>query len=88
MSLLRTGLFATFTTMIVLTMGCSSEPISEQAVARAEADCQVTGSNLKRRSADCAAAQKAAGVQEVSAEAIQSAASKGGTKQGSTMGGN
>lgn len=66
---------------LVAISACSSQPMSEEAVAKAEADCQVTGSNLKRRSADCATARKGSGVQDVSPEALDAAKSKsaGGT---------
>jgi hypothetical protein len=59
---------------------CSTQPISDDVIVRAEADCQVTGSNLKRKSAECASARRGAGVQDVSPDAIDGVKSKQGAK--------
>lgn len=55
---------------------CSTQPVSDEAVVRAEADCYVTGSNLKVKGNGCSRAREQAGVQTVSPEAIQAASSK------------
>jgi hypothetical protein len=71
--------------IMVSMSACSTQPVSDEAIVRAEADCQVTGSNLKRKSTECATARRGAGVQDVSPEAIEGAKSKQGAK--STAGG-
>jgi hypothetical protein len=76
MNVVRVGALSLASAFLLSLAACSTQPISDDAVVRAEADCYVTGSNLKRKGADCMSARKNAGVQDVSAEAIQAVSSK------------
>jgi hypothetical protein len=76
MNVVRVSALSFTTAFLLGVAACSTQPVSDDAVVRAEADCNVTGSNLKRKGADCMSARKSAGVQDVSAEAIQAASSK------------
>jgi hypothetical protein len=87
MSFVRIGLTASGALIVLLATACSTQPISEEVVARAEADCQVTGSNLKRKSTECASARKQAGVLDVSPEEIQAITAKSGAKSVGMTGG-
>jgi hypothetical protein len=76
MNVVRVSALSLASAFLLSLAGCSTQPISDEAVIRAEADCYVTGSNLKAKGNGCSRARQEAGVQTVSPEAIQAASSK------------
>ncbi len=82
MNVVRVSALSLVSALLLGLAACSTQPVSEETVVRAEADCYVTGSNLKAKGRGCDRARQDAGVQTASPEAIQAISSKQGAKTG------